>query len=84
MERDQHRLRQSGLRLRCCGEKGAELRSEEGGRRPRRRRVRQSLGQGALRREGLLRHRQSDHLPDAVFRGEGRGRDPRDAAPPAA
>ena len=44
------------------------------------RRVRQPLGQGALRRQGLLRHRQPDHLPDALLRGEGRGRAPRGAA----
>src|SRR5262249_46296416 len=71
---------QSGLRVRGGGEKGAERGSQEGRGWPERRRVRQSLGQGALRRQGLLRHRQPDHLSHAVLRGEGRGRDARDAA----
>src|SRR5262249_8019122 len=84
VERHQHRLRQPGLRLRRGGQEGAERRSKEGRRRPQRRRVRESVGQGALRRQRVLRHRQSDHLPDAVLRGEGRGRDARDAAITAA
>src|SRR4030095_7886773 len=41
------------------------------------------VGQGALRRQGLLRRGQPDHLPDAVLRGEGRGGHARRAAPPA-